>query len=68
MLEIDFLKVASQMELSGVKGRILPLIRKAAKNMAGDRAFRIINLPGTVIEKDGVKSLVTKKGRLCRVG
>lgn len=67
MIEIDFLKVAQAMEQQGVRGRILPLVKKAAKNIAAGRPFRLVNLPGEIMEVDGVKHIVTKKGRLCRI-
>lgn len=66
-MEIDFLKVAQQMEKAGVKGRILPLVRRSIKNMAAGEPYRLINKPGDVVEIDGVKSLVTNQGKLCRI-
>lgn len=67
MLEIDFLKVAQGMELQGVRGRILPLVRKAAKNVANGRSYRLVNTPGTIVEISGEKHLVTNQGKLCRI-
>ncbi len=67
MLEIDFLKVAQGMENQGVKGRIMSLVRKAAKNVAKGRPFRLVNTPGTILEIDGVKSFVTNQGKLCPI-
>lgn len=55
------------MELQGVKGRILPLVRKAAKNVANGRSYRLVNTPGTIVEISGEKHLVTNQGKLCRI-
>lgn len=67
MIEVDFLKISDELSKSGVRGRILPLVRKAAKNIAAGEPFRMVNLPGSVIEINGGKSVVTKQGRLCRI-
>lgn len=71
MLEIDYLKVAKTFANS--KGQlpknIHSLVKQAIKNVSAERGMgiRLVNKPGDIVERDGAKYMVTRKGCLCAI-
>lgn len=83
MIQIDYLKIATSLRKQGYHGNMQNYIRRAAKNVAAGRPFRIINKPGDIIELPPEnfdpettppekwpkfdKYLITSKGKLSKI-